>query len=127
MTCYGLQVRLRLVLAVSIVCIAGCPRPAEEPPSPQRSEPQEPQTSDPPPSITAISVTVTPAKLFVRGKPLEQDELQARLEALAERTPDATVAVQADATVVSKRMAEVLKTIKAAGFSNVAVATRPVQ
>lgn len=109
-----------------MLCVAGCPRPAEEQASPQRNEPVEPQTAAPP-ITTTISVTVTPAKLFVRGRPVEATQLQARLEALAERSPDATVAVQADATVATERMAEVLKTIKAAGFSNVAVATRPVQ
>lgn len=72
-------------------------------------------------------MTVTPAKLFVRGRPVEQEQLQTQLEALAERAPDATVAVQADATVPGKRMTEVLKAIRAAGFSDVAVATRPVQ
>lgn len=120
-----MRVRLRLVLAVSMLCVAGCPRSAEEQASPQRKEPAEPQTAVPP--TTTVSVTVTPTKLFVRGRPVEPTQLQARLEALAERSPDATVAVQADATVASERMAEVLKTIKAAGFSNVAVATRPVQ
>ena len=109
-----------------MLCLVGCPRPAEEPPSPERSEPAEPRASAPP-TTTTVSVTVTPAKLFVRGRPVEPKQLQARLEALAERSPNATVAVQADATVPSERMAEVLKAIKAAGFSNVAVATRPVQ
>ena len=118
---------LHLVLALSVLCVVGCPRPAEEPPIPKRREPEDRGPSAPKPTITTISVTVTPAKLFVRGRPVEQAQLQAQLKALAERSPEATVAVQADATVAPKRMTEVMKAIKAAGFSNVAVATRPVQ
>lgn len=109
-----------------MLCVAGCPRPAQEPPVTERSDPSEPRTPASYATVSTISVTVTPAKLFVRGKPVEPEQLQARLEALAERSPDATIAVQADATVRSERMNEVVETIKAAGFSTVAIATRPV-
>ncbi len=74
-----------------------------------------------------LSVTVTPAKLFVRGKSVEPAQLRPQLQALAKRYPDATVAVQADATVPEKRLAKALEAIKAAGFETVEVATRPVR
>lgn len=109
-----------------MLCVAGCPRPAEEPPLPEQSKPVEPRTSVPQATLATISVTITPTKLFVRGRPVEQEQLQSRLEALAARSPDATVAVQADATVPSERMTDLVKTIKAAGFSTVEIATRPV-
>ena len=86
----------------------------------------EPRTPASQAAVSTISVTVTPSKLFVRGKPVEPEQLQARLEALAEHSPDATIAMQADATVPSERMNEVVETIKAAGFATVAIATRPV-
>ncbi len=79
-----------------------------------------------PGTLTTISVTITAEKLFVRGRAVEPLRLQAQLEALAERSPSATIAVQADATVPKERMNELVKTIKAAGFSTVEVATRPV-
>ena len=78
------------------------------------------------PTVTTISITITPTKLFVRGKPVEQEEFRGQLEALARRLPDATIAVQADATVPEPRMTELVGAIKAAGFSTVAIATRPV-
>lgn len=119
--------RLRFALAASLLCSASCSQPAPEPESAKHSKPEEPRAQPSDPTGATISVTVTPTKLFVRGKPVARDQLQPQLEALAKRYPDATIAVQADATVPSERMTDVVKTIKTAGFSTVAIATRPVE
>ena len=119
-------------------CVVGCSEPALDPPRPKQDPPVEvrtpgPEAAQPPavsaiagPGLSTISVTVTPTKLFVRGKPIEPEQLQSRLEALAKHAPHASIAVQADASVPRERMSSVLRTIKTAGFSAVAVATRPV-
>lgn len=119
--------------------LAGCAPPAEEPPAAEQASSKEPREASAraatvaeaskaasPGGLSTISVTITAEKLFVRGRAVEQRHLQAQLEALSERSPDATIAVQADATVPKERMTELVKTIKAAGFSTVEVATRPV-
>lgn len=111
----------------------GCSGPAQEPPAAERRTRGESRAASASAgreasaaAIATISVTITPDKLFLRGRAIEQRQLRAQLEALAERSPTATVAVQADATVADEQMTQLVKTIKAAGFSTVEVATRPV-
>lgn len=133
------MVRLRPIVAASMLWLADCAPPAEEPPAAEQASSKEPRPAGAPAAtmaaaskaaspgtLTTISVTITAEKLFVRGRAVEPLRLQAQLEALAERSPSATIAVQADATVPKERMNELVKTIKAAGFSTVEVATRPV-
>ncbi|MGH1343555.1 MAG: ExbD/TolR family protein [Nannocystales bacterium] len=137
----------RVVLATSLLGAASCSRPVEGPPPTQQAAanklrttaPAEPSSVSPrrpaaesprigpQATLMTLSVTVTPAKLFVRGKSVEPAQLRPQLQALAKRYPDATVAVQADATVPEKRLAKALEAIKAAGFETVEVATRPVR
>ncbi len=117
-----------------MLCAWGCSRPAEEPPITKTrqtpaAKPSLPATDHAPPhdaTTTMVSVTVTPTKLFVRGRPVEPTQLHPQLEALAKRLPNATVAVQVDATVPEPRLTEVTQAIESAGFSSVAVARRPV-
>ncbi len=75
---------------------------------------------------TTVSVTITPNRVFVRGKSVEPEALSERLEALAEKKPGATIAVQADSTVPKARVSALVDALKAAGFSDVAVAVRPI-
>lgn len=125
-TCYAFSVRTRLLLAASVLWCASCSQPADAPRDAERREPAKPRALVPQANATVFSVTVTPTKLFLRGKPIVQDQLQAQLEALAERSASATIALQADSTVPSERLAEVVKAIRAAGFATVETAIRPV-
>lgn len=76
------------------------------------------------PSSGRVSITVKPAQTFVDGEAVAQVALRAHLEAVLAKNPEASVVIQADATVDHQRVVETMKVIKDAGFERIAIATR---
>ncbi len=58
------------------------------------------------------------------GSSAAQTALRLQLEELAADSPDASVVVQADASVEHGRVVDTMDTIKQAGFTRIAIATR---
>lgn len=62
--------------------------------------------------------------IILDGEDLSLEELEARLQAAAER-PDRLVLVQADERAFHRTVVEVMETARRAGLSNLAIATKP--
>ncbi len=76
------------------------------------------------PALPRIAVNVTASQLFINGDAVASVALRAQLEELVATSPDASVVIQADASVEHGRVVEIMDTIKEAGFTRIAIATR---
>ena len=76
------------------------------------------------PTLARIAVTVTSSQLFINGEAVASVALRAQLEEIAATSPDASVVIQADASVGHGRVVETMDTIKEAGFTHIAIAKR---
>lgn len=74
------------------------------------------------PKLSRIVVSISPTQFFVNDEAVASVALRAQLEELAATSPDASVVVQADASVDYGRVVEAMDTIKKAGFARIAIA-----
>ena len=76
------------------------------------------------PTLSRITVSISPTQLFVNDEAVASVALLAELEALAATSPDASVVIKADTSVGHGRVVDAMDTIRKAGFSRIAFATR---
>jgi biopolymer transport protein ExbD len=73
-----------------------------------------------------VSLTLTvDGSLYLNKEPVSLHELKARLFAVLQADPEATVVMNADEKISHGRVIEVMDYVRLSGISNMAIATKP--